>query len=146
MKLSIIFLLMFVNCFLFIPDMIAQEAQSGDEDIFKNSLRDITVVTATGLSGAIIGLSTLPFTEVPKEHYRNILVGGALGVILGVGLVAWGQADKGRKTYTEVTSEYVDPGKHFNSDDKYTWQGTCRNNYLQKNSEQPITIAYSFSF
>ncbi len=67
------------------------------EDIIGDSLKDITTVAVMGATGAVLGLSTLSFVDEPKDHLKNILVGGALGIIVGVGFVAYNQANQSKQ-------------------------------------------------
>lgn len=60
----------------------------------EESLQDLTIVFASGIAGGILGLSTLSFVNQPSAHLKNISVGAALGVILGVGIVVFSQASK----------------------------------------------------
>jgi hypothetical protein len=69
-----------------------------------DSLRDITVVLGTGVAGAILGLSTLSFVDEPSKHLKNIAVGGAIGIVVGVAAVVFYQASK--TTISEVKSTY----------------------------------------
>ena len=41
------------------------------------------------------------FVEEPKDHLKNILVGGAIGVIIGVGIVAYKQASVSKEVFYE---------------------------------------------
>lgn len=75
--------------------------QEQNNDIIQDSVKDITTVLVVGAGGAVLGLSTLSFTEEPKNHLRNILVGGALGVIVGVGIVAYNQANSSKSLLIE---------------------------------------------
>ncbi len=73
-------------------------AQSGGglEGIVDDTKDDVLLVLGGGLAGAVLGLSTLSFVEEPKDHTRNILVGASIGIIAGVALVAYKQANKSR--------------------------------------------------
>lgn len=73
-----------------------------DDPLLDTSMRDALTVVAMGTVGAVLGLSTLSFVEEPKEHLKNIVVGGAIGIIIGVGIVAWGQASKSRDSYQQT--------------------------------------------
>lgn len=78
----------------------AQEAKS--TGAFDETLTDMTIVLGAGAAGAILGLSTLSFADKPKDHYKNIAIGGALGIILGVGIVIFGQASKSQALVAEL--------------------------------------------
>ncbi len=70
----------------------AQAQDSGGGGLVDDSVRDMTIVFGTGLFGAVLGLSTLSFVEEPSKHTKNIAVGGAVGIIIGVGVVVFNQA------------------------------------------------------
>jgi hypothetical protein len=75
----------------------AQEA-AASAGLFDESVKDISVVLGAGVAGAILGLSTLSFVEKPKEHTKNIAIGGAIGIVIGVGMVMLGQATRSQST------------------------------------------------
>jgi hypothetical protein len=62
-------------------------------------------VAATTAGGAILGLSTLSFVDEPGDHLKNILFGGAIGLIIGVAVVAYSQA-QGSQEAIETTQFY----------------------------------------
>jgi len=72
---------------------IAGYAQESTDPL-DEPLRDISIVLGTGVMGAILGLSTLSFVEEPDEHLKNIAIGGAIGIVIGVGVVVFSQATK----------------------------------------------------
>lgn len=53
---------------------------------------DLYIITAAGLSGAVLGLSTLSFVDEPSKHWSNVWTGAAIGIIGGVVYVAYRQA------------------------------------------------------
>jgi hypothetical protein len=72
-------------------------AQYDVEEKMNNSLaqqtkNDLVVIGVAGTAGAVLGLSTLSFTDKPSDHLDNIYTGAALGVIAGVLYVAYEQA------------------------------------------------------
>jgi hypothetical protein len=71
----------------------------GTDDIFAQSMNDIITVGACGGIGAVLGLSTLSFVDEPGDHLKNIVVGGAIGIIIGVGVVAYKQANVSKDVY-----------------------------------------------
>ena len=84
-------------------------AQS-DGDVTK-SVNDLVLVGAFTAGGAVLGLSTLPFYAEPGDHFKNVLFGGAIGVIAGVAWVMIGQATESRSDYlktgaSETRSDY----------------------------------------
>ncbi len=99
----IIFLLILTS----FSGMAQEEKNSGFVD---DSLQDMSIVLGSGLAGAVLGLSTLSFVEKPSEHMKNIAVGGAIGIVIGVGVVIFGQATK-----TTIT-DYRQPLNEYNFD------------------------------
>jgi hypothetical protein len=59
-----------------------------------DSIKDMSIVLGVGAGGAILGLSTLSFVEEPSKHLKNITVGGAIGIVIGVGIVMFSQATR----------------------------------------------------
>jgi len=83
------------------PAAFGQAAGGQQNTVMDESMRDVYIVTAAGATGAILGLSTLSFVETPSDHLKNIVVGGAIGIILGVGVVAYLQANKSKEMYMD---------------------------------------------
>ncbi len=85
-------------------------AQDEDLDALVNDTKsDLLMVVGAGLAGAILGLSTLSFVDEPKEHTQNIIMGASLGIIVGVGYVAFSQANKSKEMIypAQMEDEYV---------------------------------------
>lgn len=57
-------------------------------------LTDLYIVLGAGAAGAILGLSTLSFVDQPTKNFRNVSLGAAVGIILGVGIVIYNQATR----------------------------------------------------
>jgi hypothetical protein len=140
-----------IICFLqliILNDAYAQAgaaAPAGDEDIYGESLKDVTTVAAIGLGGAILGLSTLSFVEEPKDHMKNIVVGGALGVIIGVGWVAYTQATKSKQSYEQ--NSYIGEPKLFGTSERLGWHSNKQfQNFAKKNPLHAEYVRYSFTF
>jgi hypothetical protein len=91
---------------VFAQDATTPAAGGGDDDVFGESMQDLSIVGGMGIAGAVIGLSTLSFVEVPMDNLKNILVGGAIGVILGVGIVAYKQATKTNDDLTYTRRDF----------------------------------------
>lgn len=85
------------------------ESEAGSQDVFKETFADLSLIGYMGLGGAVLGLSTLSFVQVPKENLKNIVVGGALGIIAGVGVVAWKQATKSQESFSSEQSKNEGP-------------------------------------
>jgi hypothetical protein len=66
---------------------------------------DLMFITAAGVGGAVLGLSTLSFASEPSKKTDNILTGAAVGIILGVIYVAYRQAFGPTTSYSAVELE-----------------------------------------
>lgn len=125
----------------------AQDAGGGaaggggsEEDIIQQSLGDLTLVGIAGVGGAVLGLSTLSFVETPKDHLDNVLVGGAIGIIVGVGIVAYFQAVKSNSKYQEADEQFG-----FNTLRRYDW-GTESHKNVTLNISSSNQLSYQVSF
>ncbi|MCO4755593.1 MAG: hypothetical protein KC478_14020 [Bacteriovoracaceae bacterium] len=118
--------------------------QQGDVDELVNeSKNDLLVVVSGGLAGAILGLSTLSFVDEPKEHTRNILVGASIGIIAGVGFVAFSQANKSRDMLYGEQANNAQSG--FTSLARVNWhyENFARD---QRPVAAPLQLGYSFKY
>lgn len=79
----------------------------GQDDFLDESLSDMYMVVGSGLGGGVLGLSTLSFVEDPSDHLKNILVGASLGIIIGVAVVAYGQANRSQAQYYKKRSDLM---------------------------------------
>lgn len=126
-----------VASFIFAPMAFSAEESSG---IIDDSVRDISIVLGAGAAGAVLGLSTLSFVEHPSQHTKNIAIGGAIGVVLGVGIVIFSQA-------TRTTLSFAPTEIPMNSDKSETLsrlefsQTQIASLYLKSPN-----IGYNFSF
>lgn len=111
----------------------------GSSGIIEDSIKDVTTVVALGAGGAILGLSTLSFTEEPKDHLKNVLVGGAIGVIIGVGYVAYKQATG---STDDLRSQYR-PSKEFSTGSRVAWHSSEKNFEFQS---APLSVMTQFEF
>ena len=75
--------------------LMAQENSGG---VLDDSINDLYIVLGTGAAGAIIGLSTLSFADKPKDKLKNISIGAAIGIVLGVGVALTGIASKSKSS------------------------------------------------
>ncbi len=92
-KIQIILLLL-VSLMFNTPNAYAQEnAASAD-----GPMTDLYIVLGAGAAGAVLGLSTLSFEDEPSKNLKNVSMGAALGIILGVGIVIYNQATKTSST------------------------------------------------
>lgn len=114
-------------------------------DIVQDSIKDITTVLVMGAGGAVLGLSTLSFTETPKDHLRNILVGGAIGVIAGVGYVAFKQATVGSDVIRGAGLIDLEEDKKFSTYARNSWHQEIQSS-LQSAPEAETSLMYTFTF
>ncbi|MBG60796.1 MAG: hypothetical protein CME67_03825 [Halobacteriovoraceae bacterium] len=131
---------------LFSLNFNAFAQNQGDVDeLVSESKNDLLVVVGGGLAGAILGLSTLSFVDEPKDHTKNILVGASLGIIAGVGYVAFSQANKSRDMlYGEPEASY-EAESNFGSYARVEWHN--ENIVESRKSElTPFGITYSFRY
>ena len=98
---------------------VAQRANGEERDIFRHSLGDLTLVGGLGIAGGVMGLSLLSFVDRPQDHLNYVVLGTAVGIILGVGFVAFSQATK---AYGKV-AQYGDgaPSREFHTLDRIRW-------------------------
>jgi hypothetical protein len=86
--------------FLFSSSTQAQEGGAGGGDpLLADTMANVWTVVGMMGAGAILGLSTLSFVEEPSEELDNIVTGGAIGIIIGVGIVGYMQATKSQELY-----------------------------------------------
>ncbi len=135
-RLVIISLLL--QCLSF--NLFAQDQGGAGDAILQDSIKDVYTVIGVGVGGAIIGLSTLSFAETPKDNLKNIVIGGAIGIIIGVGIVAYKHATKTQSVYEEYS---LAPDINFST----SHRTAVHESYFQKNSsDTPAQIGYQFSF
>jgi len=119
-------------CFLVVAqNSFAQEGDGGD--VFSQSTDDMFIVLGSAGAGAVLGLSTLSFVDVPGDHLKNIIVGAAIGTIIGVGVVAFQQAGKSRQYYEGAEGQ---ASLEFSTKDRYAWH---QKNYYQNKPKSEIT-------
>jgi hypothetical protein len=120
MKLMLRFIIL-ISLIVSSGHTFAQEADGGDDKgMFENSMKDVYTVIGVGFGGAILGLSTLSFAEEPKENLKNVLTGAAIGIILGVGIVAYKHATKSSKQYKENVYHQLEL-KDFSTNERLRW-------------------------
>lgn len=124
---------------LFAQDTGSAATSSSQDDILGESMQDLSIVGGMGVAGAVIGLSTLSFVEVPGDNLRNILVGGAIGIILGVGIVAYKQATRTNETYDASI-------RTFGTTERMAWhkQSFQKNETNHKNNVSLMGPVWSF--
>lgn len=110
--------------------------------VMDDSLRDIGIVLGAGFAGAILGLSTLSFVDVPSAHTKNIAVGGAVGIVLGVGIVVFSQVSRTASGMTMGYKEIpMNPIKYETLARLEFSENKIAKNYLKE-----TTLGYNFSF
>jgi hypothetical protein len=130
-------------CCIALNMVIAPSALAQDGDSFvDDSIRDISIIAGTGAAGAVLGLSTLSFVEEPGDHLKNIVVGGAIGIILGVGIVAYSQANKSKGLYENAKIDLKD----FSTGDRQLWHMAKRDETIKKSRAATPSFTYSFKF
>lgn len=144
-KLTILFSALSM-LFITTPGFAQEGGAAGNSEYFEDSFRDISIVGATAVGGAVLGLSTLSFVDEPGDHLKNILVGAAIGIILGVGLVAYMAATKNKDLYEENTLLIQpDQDTHFATTSRMQWHSSKHNSFNQKKRD-PSLVGYQFTF
>lgn len=132
------FLIRLVLLLSFVLNTAYSQEEGGQSDaLLQDSIKDVYTVVGIGIGGAVLGLSTLSFAEQPKDKLKNIVIGGAIGVILGVGVVAYKHATKTQTVYEEYSL------KDFNTNLRLTWHESNFENYKDPNSP---SFTYQFTF
>lgn len=108
--------------------------------------KDMITVLAIGAGGAVLGLSTLSFVEEPTEHFKSILVGFSLGIIIGVAIIAWDQANSSKQMYLD-NAFYKNSTKDFSTFQRISWHNKNHVKSLDANIiKNPTMVGYTFSF
>ena len=127
--------------FVSLISLDASSQEGGSSGIITESLSDLYTVSGVGLAGCVLGLSTLSFLDQPGENLKNIVTGGAIGVIIGVGIVAWGHAGKSKVLYDNSASlDRRQQAKDFFEENKLFAEA----NKMSQNF--PYYVSYKFTF
>ena len=110
--------------------------------VFEEAKNDAHIILGTTAAGAVIGLSTLSFSSDPGEDVDHIIVGGALGIIVGVVMVTWKQLDQKQQFYERNNSHTDYSG--FTTAQRLAWHRLKHRGLT--NTKRPVNMAYSFSF
>lgn len=121
--------------------LYAATAEATEASIMDDSLRDISVVLGAGAVGAILGLSTLSFVNSPSKHLKNVAVGGAVGIVIGVGVVIFSQATRSTSAITADQEIPMTPEKFANLSKQEFSEVKIAKSYLKE-----PTFGYNFSF
>ena len=105
----------------------------------EEGLRDLVTVAGLGLGGAVLGLSTLSFTEEPSDHLKNIIAGAGVGVVLGVVLVAYNQASKSQAAIRTTS-------KDFDTKSRINWHANNNAQAVKEFNGSKPKVGWSFSF
>jgi hypothetical protein len=120
---------------------MGQDSKSNSQtSVADESLQDLSMVVGAGVAGAILGLSTLSFADVPKDHLKNIAIGGALGIVIGVGLVVFNQATKSVTAITENTFPLTPSTSESLARTEFSKQKIAENYLMQP------SVGYNFTF
>jgi len=147
MKSKLTIVLTSVSLLFISTQAFSQDGGGGGGDAYlDDSFRDISLVGATAAGGALLGASTLSFVEEPGDHLKNILVGAAIGVIIGVGMVAFMAATKNKERFEEANL-FIDPDKdlQFATTSRMKWHSTQHNSY-NTIIREPSALGYQFTF
>lgn len=142
---NVITLPILFNLILFsVANNVFAQDKAGVDELVSESKNDLLVVVSGGLAGAILGLSTLSFVEEPKEHTRNILVGASIGIIAGVGYVAFSQANKSRDVLYGPRDSYKSTSD-FSTFARLDWH---QERFGEKSTPilAPMSVGYSFNY
>jgi hypothetical protein len=124
-------------------------SEDGSSNVFEKSVRDSYTVVGLGLGGAVLGLSTLSFVNKPKDHLKNIVIGGAVGIIIGVGIVAMSHASRSQGVYEKVTQNSRSR-KNFSTYERRRWHLDSYVSVFRKKDGFshviPPTLSYLISF
>ncbi len=103
----------------------------------------LTTVGISAGAGAILGLSTIAFYQRPGEHMNNVVIGAAIGVIVGVGIAAYLMSGLNQEDVLDPDDEVIVIPKEENkkpedsSKDSDKKKGASRSR-LRKNMREPV--------
>ena len=124
------------------------QANSDLDMLVSDTKNDLMTVVGGGLAGAVLGLSTLSFVEEPKDHTKNIIVGASIGIIFGVGYVAFSQATKTQEMMygaEEMTVSTRINSKEFHTYARSSWHNKEQSGYTSQHST-PYQFNYTLKF
>lgn len=117
-------------------------AQDNNGGVLDDSINDLYIVLGSGAAGAVIGLSTLSFADKPKDKLKNISIGAAIGIVIGVGVALTGIASKSKSSIgytsgnTPLTAEDVERESRYEFAD----------NKVAQDYYRPAQLGYNWSF
>lgn len=121
-----------------LSQLIVSPVMADEDDFVKNTQNDIILVATAGVGGAILGLSTLSFTNEPSKHISNVWTGAALGVIAGVIFVAFNSAQK--------NSEDLQSSASFSTFERVAWHHNSQENSANLGPKQVSSTLWSTEF
>jgi len=122
------------------PLQLRAQEQVAPGNLVNDSLGDIYVVLGATAVGAVLGLSTLSFAETPKDHMKNVAIGGAIGLVFGVGLVVYNQATISSAVISNHPKEITPDTSEGLARLEFSQQKIAENFMMQP------TFAYNFNF
>jgi hypothetical protein len=81
------------------PTSVFAQANEATSAELSGTRKQLATIVFSGLSGAILGLSTLSFYGRPQDHLSNIAVGFAFGVIGGAIFTTYKAATRPYEAY-----------------------------------------------
>jgi len=131
-------------CYIVLLSPVSLQAEESSA-VVDESLRDLSIVVGIGVGGAILGLSTLSFVEVPKDHLKNIVTGGAIGIIIGVSIVAYKQATKSQDMYTVPAAEKTSLSPaNFDTSSRLAWHQESFNGHSDDVAKPSFLFSFSY--
>jgi len=109
-----------------------------------DSINDVYTVIGTTSGGALLGLSTLSFVEHPSDHLKRVVIGGAIGLIIGVGIIAFKTASTGQNLYYEGHNPGAYRPAAFSTDARLAWHREAHEKLSR--AGLPAQMSYQFSF
>jgi hypothetical protein len=101
--------------FVTTQNTFAQADQSSTSKI--GPKKQLTMIFLAGLSGAVLGLSTLSFYGRPQEHLGNIAIGFAIGAVFGTIFVTYNTATKPKEYLSDLQlPTYMNPTSRGEAD------------------------------
>lgn len=131
---------------IFVSNVFAQA--TSDADLAQESMQDFYIVAGMGLGGAVLGLSTISFKGDPNigDNMHRIQTGTAIGIIIGVFVVAATQAQRSTKIFGP--GEGADPSA-YNINPK-DFDTTMRTSWHFENqsplNDAPMQVSHSWNF
>ncbi|HLE12092.1 MAG TPA: hypothetical protein VI754_12635 [Bacteriovoracaceae bacterium] len=141
-------IILFLSFFILNQTSFAAMAGKSDFNVLDDSMRDAQIIIGTAAGGAILGLSTLSFVDVPEEHLKSVVVGAAIGIILGVGIVVYQQAGKSQELYLKNAGKQSSAAPAtFTTPLRMAWhKSEMEREILSDQTTRNTIFVHSFSF